>query len=155
MLPVASRERQSSGERAMRVADLASVFGRHADSDFKRSYASRLEQLRFDPLAGYLRGYVDLVFEWNDRFYVVDYKSNHLGPSPAHYEPSQLERPMSENHYVLQYHLYTVALDRYLSLRLPDYDSRGWLAEHRIGSVGSRDQVLAGIGFVESAGCTP
>ena len=122
MLPVASRERQSSGERAMRVADLASVFGRHADSDFKRSYASRLEQLRFDPLAGYLRGYVDLVFEWNDRFYVVDYKSNHLGPSPAHYEPSQLERPMSENHYVLQYHLYTVALDRYLSLRLPDYD---------------------------------
>lgn len=29
---------------------------------------------------------------------------------------------MSEHHYVLQYHLYTVALDRYLALRLAGYD---------------------------------
>lgn len=122
MLPVAGRGGDHARERAMTVADLAGVFAKHATNDFKRNYADRLGELRFDPLAGYLRGYVDLMFEWNGRFYVVDYKSNHLGSTAAHYEARQLERPMSEHHYVLQYHLYTVALDRYLSLRLPDYD---------------------------------
>ncbi len=121
LLPVASRGGGRSSGRAMTVADLSEVFERHARSDFQREYAQRLSQLRFEPLAGYLKGYVDLVFEWNERFYLVDYKSNHLGPSPADYAPSELEVPMSEHHYVLQYHLYCVAVDRYLALRLKDY----------------------------------
>ncbi|MBW2388319.1 MAG: UvrD-helicase domain-containing protein [Deltaproteobacteria bacterium] len=122
LLPVASRAGDRSSACAMTVADLSEVFERHARSEFQREYAKRLSQLRFEPLAGYLKGYVDLVFEWNGRFYLVDYKSNHLGPSPANYDTAGLEVPMSEHHYVLQYHLYTVALDRYLSLRLKGYD---------------------------------
>jgi exodeoxyribonuclease V beta subunit len=94
----------------------------HAKSDFQKIYAERLRDLRFDDLAGYLKGFIDLVFEWNGRFYLVDYKSNHLGASPANYDLAGLEVPMSEHHYVLQYHLYTVALDRYLGMRLEGYD---------------------------------
>ena len=122
MLPVAGDPDGASENLEMTVSDLAEVFATHATSDFQRVYATRLGELGFEPLAGYLRGYVDLVFEWEGRFYVVDYKSNHLGPSASNYDPSELEAPMFENHYVLQYHLYTVALDRYLSLRVPDYD---------------------------------
>jgi exodeoxyribonuclease V beta subunit len=106
----------------MSVAELSRVFERHAQNEFQRAYARRIATLRFDPLAGYLKGFVDLVFEWNGRFYLVDYKSNHLGPQPTHYDAAALEVPMSEHHYVLQYHLYVVALDRYLALRLKDYD---------------------------------
>lgn len=122
LLPVASR---SSGERAapaMTVEDLARVFAQHAKSDLQREYAERLRGLNFEALAGYLKGYIDLVFEWRGRYYIVDYKSNHLGPTASRYLPSQLEVPMVEYHYVLQYHIYTVALHQYLALRLPDYD---------------------------------
>ena len=122
LLPVASRGNDGSRTRGMSVADLAGTFKSHARSDFQKLYAERLEDLRFEPLAGYLKGFIDLVFEWKGRFYLVDYKSNHLGPSPSDYDPAGLEVPMSEHHYVLQYHLYTVALDRYLQLRFEGYD---------------------------------
>jgi exodeoxyribonuclease V beta subunit len=122
LLPVASREIDGSRRQGLSVADLSEVFMQHAKSDFQKIYAERLRDLRFDDLAGYLKGFIDLVFEWNGRFYLVDYKSNHLGASPANYDLAGLEVPMSEHHYVLQYHLYTVALDRYLGMRLEGYD---------------------------------
>jgi exodeoxyribonuclease V beta subunit len=36
-----------------------------------------------------------------------------------------MTRSMAEHAYILQYHLYTLALDRYLRLRLPDYSYDG------------------------------
>lgn len=71
---------------------------------------------------GFLRGFVDLVVEHEGRWYVVDYKSNWLGPTPDDYAPPALEAPMRERGYTLQYLIYLVALHRYLALRLPDYD---------------------------------
>ena len=49
-------------------------------------------------------------------------KSNWLGPQVEDYGPTALEHAMAEQFYTLQYHLYTVALHRYLKLRLPGYD---------------------------------
>jgi exodeoxyribonuclease V beta subunit len=87
-----------------------------------RSYTDTVSQLGFGPLRGFLRGFIDLVFEHAGRFYVVDYKSNHLGPHPEDYREERLQAPMSEHHYFLQYHLYSVAVHRHLSQRLPGYD---------------------------------
>jgi exodeoxyribonuclease V beta subunit len=70
---------------------------------------------------GYVKGYIDLVFEWNGRFYLADYKSNWLGNSHNDYHPRALMGAMREHHYTLQYLLYALALHRYLKLRLPDY----------------------------------
>jgi exodeoxyribonuclease V beta subunit len=53
---------------------------------------------------------------------VVDYKSNLLGPDPDSYLGPRLRREMSLHHYHLQYHLYVLAVHRYLTLRLPVYD---------------------------------
>jgi exodeoxyribonuclease V beta subunit len=65
-------------------------------------------------LAGFLNGYIDLVFRHKGRWWILDWKSNHLGNSAARYDHAALERAMSDHNYHLQYHLYTVALVRYL-----------------------------------------
>ncbi len=82
----------------------------------------RIESLEFSPLRGYMKGFIDLVFKAGERFYLVDYKSNWLGPEPAAYRRERLGEAMARESYVLQYLIYTVALHRYLRLRVPDYD---------------------------------
>ena len=71
---------------------------------------------------GYLRGFVDLVVEYLGRWYVIDYKSNWLGPTPGDYGAEAVTAAMRARAYSLQYLLYLVALHRYLGLRLPGYD---------------------------------
>ncbi|HDZ8879393.1 TPA: exodeoxyribonuclease V subunit beta [Aeromonas dhakensis] len=78
--------------------------------------------LSFATVQGMLKGFIDLVFEWQGRWYLLDYKSNHLGMSPADYSRPALEQAMVEHRYDLQYQLYSLALHRLLALRLPDYD---------------------------------
>jgi len=84
-------------------------------------YAERLHRLSFPELQGYLKGFIDLVFVWKRRWYIVDYKSNHLGRYPLEYAQDRLEPVMVDHHYLLQAVLYTLALHRYLSVRLPGY----------------------------------
>ncbi|WP_421246374.1 exodeoxyribonuclease V subunit beta [Aeromonas sanarellii] len=78
--------------------------------------------LGFATVQGMLKGFIDLVFEWQGRWYLLDYKSNHLGMSPADYGRPALESAMVEHRYDLQYQLYSLALHRLLALRLPGYD---------------------------------
>ncbi|MBT2989415.1 MAG: exodeoxyribonuclease V subunit beta [Candidatus Thiodiazotropha sp. (ex Ctena orbiculata)] len=81
-----------------------------------------LASLRAGVVDGYVKGYIDLVFEADGCFYLADYKSNWLGNSYADYHPQALRTAMVEHRYTLQYLLYTLALHRYLKLRLPGYD---------------------------------
>ena len=71
---------------------------------------------------GFLQGFIDLVARYEDRWYVLDYKSNWLGESLADYSPAALDTAMAHHGYHLQYVLYLTALHRLLALRLPDYD---------------------------------
>ncbi|MBI5895851.1 MAG: PD-(D/E)XK nuclease family protein, partial [Desulfobacterales bacterium] len=92
---------------------------------FFEEIASRpLERLTFAPMEGFLKGYIDTLFEYNGRFYLLDWKSNHLGNAWADYASPRLAGAMAEEYYFLQYHLYALALDRLLRLRMPDYDYR-------------------------------
>jgi exodeoxyribonuclease V beta subunit len=81
-----------------------------------------LARLGFQPAGGFVKGFIDLVFEHAGRFYLLDWKSNWLGPRIEDYAPPSLEREMAERFYVVQYHLYAVALHLYLSRRLARYD---------------------------------
>ena len=76
----------------------------------------------FYDLSGFMKGFIDLIFEYEGRFYVVDYKSNFLGSQPQDYATEQLDEAMISHDYPLQYLIYSLALHRYLALRLPDYD---------------------------------
>ena len=84
--------------------------------------ADGIERLRFAPTRGFMKGFIDLVFEHNRRYYLVDWKSNRLGASPEAYRRDQLRIAMREHHYDLQYHIYTLALHQYLRLRVPGYE---------------------------------
>jgi exodeoxyribonuclease V beta subunit len=78
--------------------------------------------LNFKPARGMVRGFMDMVFQQGGRYYLVDWKSNHLGYRPEDYGQEHLKAAMERSLYPLQYLLYTVALNRYLSLRAPGYD---------------------------------
>jgi exodeoxyribonuclease V beta subunit len=69
-----------------------------------------------------LKGFMDLVFQHEGRFYVADYKSNWLGPDAAAYTPEAMRAEILHARYELQYVLYLFALHRLLTARLPDYD---------------------------------
>ena len=79
-------------------------------------------RLREDIINGMLKGFIDLVFCRHGRYYVLDYKSNHLGEESAAYGAEAMAHAMLEHRYDLQYVLYTLALHRLLKSRLPDYD---------------------------------
>ncbi|WP_034916677.1 exodeoxyribonuclease V subunit beta [Erwinia sp. 9145] len=78
--------------------------------------------LNFQQVQGMLKGFIDLVFVWQGKYYLLDYKSNWLGDSGEAYTPQAMALAMQAHRYDLQYQLYTLALHRYLRHRLADYD---------------------------------
>jgi exodeoxyribonuclease V beta subunit len=101
---------------------LAGAFEAHAIHPLVRSYAVRLASMGFPPLQGLLKGYVDMVYRHGDGFGILDYKSNHLGDVGSAYTEAALAESMLHHDYILQYHLYVLALHRFLGARLPGYD---------------------------------
>ncbi|WP_313952216.1 exodeoxyribonuclease V subunit beta, partial [Accumulibacter sp.] len=91
-------------------------------NDWLHRHGYALPRLGFQPLTGYLKGFIDLIFCHADRYYILDWKSNHLGYAPADYQQQPLATAMAEHGYHLQHLLYCVALHRYLGQRLADYD---------------------------------
>jgi len=71
--------------------------------------------------SGFLHGFVDLVFEHEGRWHVLDWKSNKLGEHASDYHREALERSIDEHAYALQFCLYTLALHRLLRGRVPGY----------------------------------
>lgn len=103
---------------AGRVSELLRGWaGRHVDAGL-HDLADRLD---FAPARGMVRGFLDLVFRHGGRYYLVDWKSNHLGNCPEDYVRDSLEREMDRKLYRLQYLLYIVALNRFLAARDPAY----------------------------------
>ncbi|HTQ04589.1 MAG TPA: 3'-5' exonuclease, partial [Polyangiaceae bacterium] len=112
-----------AGTRAdLDVERLARAFHDHPSAAVPASYAERVAGLRFASLRGFLKGYIDLVFCHDGLFYVVDYKTNHLGELASEYDAARMTREMADSHYYLQYHLYTLAVDRFLARVEPGYD---------------------------------
>jgi exodeoxyribonuclease V beta subunit len=73
-------------------------------------------------LNGMVKGFIDLVFCHQGRYYVMDYKSNYLGANGQAYGAKAMAAAMLEHRYDLQYVLYTLALHRLLKARLSGYD---------------------------------
>ena len=84
-------------------------------------FSQLLNRLSFRQSRGMLQGFIDLVFTHNGRFYILDWKSNHLGMKTSDYTQDTMHESMCRSAYILQYHLYTLALDRLLKVRLPGY----------------------------------
>ncbi|MCC6610569.1 MAG: exodeoxyribonuclease V subunit beta [Burkholderiales bacterium] len=106
--------------RAAAGVELARVLGP------LRALGSRVPEaigsLILAPARGFMRGFIDLVFEREGIYFIADYKSNWLGDTLADYAPARLGAAMAASFYDLQYLVYTVALHRMLAGRLRDYD---------------------------------
>ena len=70
----------------------------------------------------FLHGYIDYVFEFNGRFYIIDWKSNFLGESMSDYQAHCIEKNIIDSGYRLQYYIYTLALDQLLRAQIQGYD---------------------------------
>jgi len=129
------------GKGSIGGPELARVLGDHAgDCPLLTPDAlARIEALPGAPLRGYLTGQIDLVFRVHgqEKWFLADYKSNWLGDPKTgrceieDYRPERVAQSMDKSLYVLQYHLYTVALHRLLRWRIPDYS----YARHMGGSL--------------------
>lgn len=78
--------------------------------------------LDFRQVRGMLKGFIDLVFRHDGRYYLLDYKSNWLGENGDAYTQQAMADAMQAHRYDLQYQLYSLALHRYLRHRIADYD---------------------------------
>ena len=100
---------------------LRSVFKKHSRFDSGEKLPDRIGKFAFHPITGFMKGYIDLVFRHQDRFYLVDWKSNYLGPTIDSYHQAALQAAMQQHFYILQYHFYVLALSQYLRLRNPGF----------------------------------
>jgi exodeoxyribonuclease V beta subunit len=107
--------------RRVTAEGLNGVFSRFGLVDPPLAALATIGRLEFAPAQGFLKGFIDLVFRFAGRFYLLDWKSNFLGPRVEDYAAPALTDAMHRELYFLQYSLYTVALDRLLASRLPGY----------------------------------
>jgi len=119
--PAALRSTQAEMEFWLAAAD---VDAQVLDDLVCRHTLDGVARARLEPerLNGMLKGFMDLVFEHEGRYYVADYKSNWLGPDDAAYGVQAMRDEVLHHRYELQYCLYLFALHRLLRSRLPDYD---------------------------------
>lgn len=90
--------------------------------DLLNAYGVAHPRLAPEVLRGYLKGFIDLVFIHEGRYYLADYKSTWLGARSQDYAPAALAPAMDAAGYRLQYALYVVALHRFARTRTPAYD---------------------------------
>ncbi|MFP3921996.1 exodeoxyribonuclease V subunit beta [Pseudomonas sp. W5-36] len=98
------------------VAQMDALVRRYTHNGAPRAAAETVS------LNGMFKGFIDLTFEHEGRYFVADYKSNWLGVDDDAYTEQAMENSILENRYDLQYVLYLLALHRQLKARLADYD---------------------------------
>ncbi|MGY5611658.1 exodeoxyribonuclease V subunit beta [Vibrio brasiliensis] len=84
--------------------------------------SAKAGDLGFHTVQGMLKGFIDLVFEHQGKYYVLDWKSNHLGDEVSFYHGDALRTAMADHRYDLQYQIYALALHRFLRSRIANYD---------------------------------
>ncbi|OPX93936.1 MAG: RecBCD enzyme subunit RecB [Syntrophorhabdus sp. PtaB.Bin006] len=109
---------------------LGEVFQSCCGTGTSGNFPDLLLNLEFKPVKGMLRGFIDMVFQVQGRYYLIDWKSNFLGVTPEDYHRDRLRNVMEREFYVLQYHIYAVMLHRFLAARLKSYSY-----EHHFGGV--------------------
>jgi exodeoxyribonuclease V beta subunit len=101
------------GERVGRVLEVLAAHGYGVTVPRERAQQT---------LRGLMQGFIDLTVEADGRYWIIDYKTNDLGPRAADYTPEALARAVRSGRYDLQYLIYLVAVHRHLGQTLPGYD---------------------------------
>ena len=108
--------------KKVNTSTLTRVFSDYSHHAVLNGFPETLERLTISPSAGLMMGFVDVLFEHDGRFYIIDWKSNFLGPVLENYSRKRLNAEMRKSFYILQYHLYVLATHLHLKMRMPSYD---------------------------------
>jgi len=100
---------------------VAEILTRWSGNQAGADFSGVAERLAFSRVRGMVRGFMDLVFRQGGKYYLVDWKSNHLGNRLEDYSRDRLTLEMKHKLYHFQYLLYLVALNRHLERRDPAY----------------------------------
>ena len=65
---------------------------------------------------GLIKGVIDMLYCHDGLYYLVDWKTNWLGPQAQSYDKPSLHAAMLQNSYFLQASIYARAIKRYLKL---------------------------------------
>ena len=101
---------------------LTNLLSKHRNMHSKSSQQSNVRLPAYNQLKGMMHGFIDLIFEHDNKYYICDYKSSHLGNDFSDYSHQAMKDNIEKNHYDLQYLIYSLALHRYLSYSLENYD---------------------------------
>ncbi len=96
------------------VKELLSVV--RVESENKNSNLSE------DKISGFMKGFIDLIFRYKGKYFILDYKSNYLGETEEDYAEETLMSAMKSSFYDIQYYIYSLALKKFLESRNPDTD---------------------------------
>lgn len=69
---------------------------------------------------GMMKGVIDLCFEYQGKYYLLDWKTNYLGPDKSYYSEEALLLEIKRCNYLLQASIYATALKKHIQL----FDSR-------------------------------
>ncbi|VFP83771.1 exodeoxyribonuclease V subunit beta [Buchnera aphidicola] len=84
--------------------------------------SKKCKNINFENISGVLTGTIDLIFIWKDKYYIIDYKSNWLGPNYDSYNTNNIQKEIIKYRYDIQYQIYSLAVHRYLKKKIKNYD---------------------------------
>lgn len=113
---------------------IAAAYARHGSED----YAASVAELPADALEGFLHGFIDRIVCFDGKWGVADWKTNRLET----YSPTDVATCIRRSHYLLQAHLYLVALRRFIGPQTPL--AGAWILFLR----GIRPRTSDGVAFV-------
>ncbi len=116
---------------------LADIFNKKGSVEF----ADGLKTIKALSLKHYLMGFIDLVFEFNGKIHIIDWKTNYLGSLLDDYSFDNLHKEIISNSYFLQFSLYQLAVYQYISTLKANVDTgesfyiftRGFMPEKNRG----------------------
>ncbi|VFP78271.1 RecBCD enzyme subunit RecB [Buchnera aphidicola (Cinara cuneomaculata)] len=85
-------------------------------------FSKKCRNINFENVSGVLTGIIDLFYVWNNKYYIIDYKSNWLGPDYCSYNHKNIKKEIIKYRYDIQYQIYTLAIHRYLKKKIKNYD---------------------------------
>ncbi|VFP79293.1 exodeoxyribonuclease V subunit beta [Buchnera aphidicola] len=84
--------------------------------------SKKCNNIKFKNISGILTGTIDIVFLWKKKYYIIDYKSNYLGPNNHDYTQNKIKKEMIKYRYDIQYQLYSLAIHRFLKVKIKKYN---------------------------------
>lgn len=89
----------------------------------KKTFCKLIDKIHFKNSFenSYLKGYIDLFFYHNNKYYILDWKTNYLGNSIKDYSEETLQKTICSSFYFLQYTIYTFGAVRFLKSRIRDF----------------------------------